>query len=61
MGNAQLGWRLVFLMALCLYVGNAVKDAVSAPRPTGMQRGEKQIKIMSSTVNQDEYIKNALV
>lgn len=34
-GEAELGLRLVLLMGLCLYVGNAVKDLISAPRPFG--------------------------
>ena len=27
----------MFLMAGCLYIGNALKDLVSAPRPTGIK------------------------
>lgn len=36
LGFPQLGWHLAVLMALTLYVGNAMKDLVSAPRPLGV-------------------------
>lgn len=34
--HPQLAWRLVFVLAFSLYVGNAMKDLVSAPRPIAM-------------------------
>lgn len=34
--HPQLAWRLVFLLAFSLYVGNAMKDLMSAPRPISM-------------------------
>lgn len=32
-GNVQLGCNLTILMALCIWVGNSIKDIVCAPRP----------------------------
>lgn len=59
-GNPQLGWRLCFLMALCLYVGNAMKDLISAPRPTGMTKG-KQTPVLLALSNDQEAAVNMLV
>ncbi|XP_020579028.1 lipid phosphate phosphatase delta [Phalaenopsis equestris] len=33
-GHSKLGRQVTFLMAFCDYIGNALKDAVSAPRPS---------------------------
>ena len=48
MGIPELGWRLVFLMAACLYIGNALKDLVCAPRPVGMKSGDYCPKLIAS-------------
>ena len=46
-GLPQLGWRLALLMAACIYIGNAVKDLISAPRPAGMSNGGAAAKLIS--------------
>lgn len=33
-GHSKLGRQVTFLLAFCDYIGNAFKDAVSAPRPS---------------------------
>ncbi|KAK8937053.1 hypothetical protein KSP39_PZI012245 [Platanthera zijinensis] len=33
-GHSRLGRQMTLLMAFCDYVGNSIKDAVSAPRPS---------------------------
>lgn len=43
MGVGELGCKLIALMALCVYVGNAVKDLVSAPRPLGIEKGKAKL------------------
>ena len=48
MGIPELGWRLSFLMAGCLYIGNALKDLVCAPRPVGMKSGDFRPKLIAS-------------
>ena len=47
MGLPQLGWRLALLMAACVYIGNAVKDLICAPRPAGMSNGGTAAKLIS--------------
>lgn len=55
-GEAELGIRLVLLMGLCLYVGNATKDLLSAPRPFGAEyKGEKVRLIGSSELEVNVY------
>ncbi|KAL3141674.1 hypothetical protein ABBQ32_004364 [Trebouxia sp. C0010 RCD-2024] len=59
-GEAELGIRLVLLMGLCLYVGNAMKDLLSAPRPFGAQYKGNQVKLIGPTkleanINAQEY------
>ena len=48
-GEAELGIRLVLLMGLCLYVGNAMKDLLSAPRPFGAQYKGNKVKLIGPT------------
>lgn len=45
-GEAELGTRLVLLMGLCLYVGNAMKDLLSAPRPFGANYKGNKVKMI---------------
>ena len=57
-GVPELGWRLVFLMAGCLYIGNALKDLVSAPRPTGLKGkggGDFRPKLITSNAEAATY------
>jgi len=56
-GIPELGWRLVFLMAGCLYIGNALKDLVSAPRPTGLKGkdGDFRPKLITSNSEAATY------
>lgn len=46
LGLPELGFHLVMLMTLTLYVGNAMKDLVSAPRPLGLQYGGARLKLL---------------
>jgi membrane-associated phospholipid phosphatase len=46
LGLPELGWRLVLLMALCLYVGNAMKDLACAPRPRGVAYGATRVRLL---------------
>ncbi len=57
MGIPELGWRLVFLMAGCLYIGNALKDLVSAPRPTGIKSKSSDFrpKLITSNAEAASY------
>ncbi len=55
-GIPELGWRLVFLMAGCLYIGNALKDLVCAPRPVGMQSGDYRPKLLASNAEAASYV-----
>ena len=48
-GEAELGTRLVLLMGLCLYVGNAMKDLLSAPRPFGAEYKSNKVKLIGPT------------
>lgn len=48
-GEAELGIRLVLLMGLCLYVGNAMKDLLSAPRPFGAEYKGNKVKLIGPT------------
>ena len=45
-GETELGTRLVLLMGLCLYVGNAMKDLLSAPRPFGAEYKGNKVKVI---------------
>ena len=54
-GLPELGWRLVFLMAGCLYIGNALKDLVCAPRPVGMESGDYRPKLLASNAEAARY------
>ena len=45
-GETELGTRLVLLMGLCLYVGNAMKDLLSAPRPFGAEYKGNKVKMI---------------
>lgn len=60
MGLPELGWHLIVLMNLSLYVGNAMKDLVSAPRPLGVSYGAARLAFLGSgteeaTLNAKEY------
>lgn len=48
-GEPQLGHRLVVLMFLCLYVGNALKDLISAPRPLSVKSGKKRAILLAQS------------
>ena len=48
-GEAELGIRLVLLMGLCLYVGNAMKDLLSAPRPFGSSYKGHKVRLIGSS------------
>lgn len=54
-GLPQLGWRLVVLMAVCIYIGNALKDLVCAPRPNGMGHGDVRPKVIHSNAEAASY------
>ena len=57
-GLPELGWRLVFLMAGCLHIGNALKDLVCAPRPTGLEGkggGDFRPKLITSNAEAATY------
>ncbi|KAL0018005.1 hypothetical protein WJX77_009909 [Trebouxia sp. C0004] len=59
-GEAELGTRLVLLMGLCLYVGNAMKDLISAPRPFGSEYKGNKVRLiggseLEANVNAQEY------
>lgn len=59
-GEAELGVRLALLMGLCLYVGNAMKDLISAPRPFGAEYKGNKVRLIGSSeleanVNAQEY------
>jgi membrane-associated phospholipid phosphatase len=43
LGLPELGWHLVVLMSLTLYVGNAMKDLVCAPRPLNVAYGRAKL------------------
>ena len=45
-------------MAGCLYIGNALKDLVCAPRPLGMKNGDYRPKLIASNA---EAASHALV
>ena len=36
-------------MTLCLYVGNAIKDLVCAPRPLGLSYGAQRLKLLGAS------------
>ncbi|KAG7670509.1 hypothetical protein KSW81_003071 [Nannochloris sp. 'desiccata'] len=60
LGFPELGWHLVVLMTLTLYVGNAMKDLVSAPRPLGVSYGKARLSFLAKgseeqNINAKEY------
>ena len=54
-GLPQLGWRLALLMAACIYIGNALKDLVCAPRPNGMKHGDVRPQLITSNAEAASY------
>lgn len=56
-GLPQLGWHLVLLMTLTLYVGNALKDLLASPRPLNIKYGRQRIKPLGS--DSTEHLLNA--
>jgi membrane-associated phospholipid phosphatase len=59
-GLPELGWHLVVLMTLTLYVGNAIKDLIASPRPLNIKYGRQKIKALGSQgtehlLNAQEY------
>lgn len=55
-----MGWHLVILMTITLYVGNAMKDLVSSPRPLGLQYGDVRLSHLCTSTeeakkNSEEY------
>ena len=56
--DAQLGARLALLLALALYVGNAAKDLVCAPRPFDVGGGagsrRRPIKLLTSVAGSED-------
>ncbi|KFM24438.1 Dihydrosphingosine 1-phosphate phosphatase YSR3 [Auxenochlorella protothecoides] len=46
MGLPDLGLRLCILMALSMYVGNAMKDLVCGPRPIGLVHRDSTIRFL---------------
>ena len=60
LGLPELGWHLVVLMTLTLYVGNAMKDLVCAPRPLGVNYGKARLSFLGkgseeTNLNAQEY------
>lgn len=49
LGFPELGWQLVILMTVSLYVGNAMKDLVCAPRPLGLKFGRVKVSCLCSS------------
>ena len=60
-GWPQLGHRLVILMFLCLYVGNALKDLISAPRPITVKKGTGKARLLSCDSSNLEAHSSSLV
>jgi membrane-associated phospholipid phosphatase len=54
-----LGIDLTMLMALTQYIGNAIKDLVSAPRPAGLEYADVRCHIAQTSTNAKEKQKNA--
>lgn len=42
-------------MAVCIYIGNALKDLVCAPRPNGMGHGDVRPKVIHSNAEAASY------
>ena len=42
-------------MAMCIYIGNALKDLVCAPRPNGMGHGDVRPKVIHSNAEAASY------
>lgn len=57
LGLPELGRDLVFMMALAVYVGNAIKDLVCAPRPLGLSYGRQRLLFLGGS--DEEVEKNA--
>ena len=57
--NPYLGTHLTLLMSITQYVGNAIKDLVSAPRPCGLDHAEVRVCIAETGANKREKDKNA--
>ncbi|EFN52812.1 hypothetical protein CHLNCDRAFT_138478 [Chlorella variabilis] len=60
LGLPELGRDLVCLMALALYVGNAIKDLVCSPRPLSVSYGKQRLKFLGASdeeveLNAKEY------
>ncbi|KDD74787.1 hypothetical protein H632_c1074p0, partial [Helicosporidium sp. ATCC 50920] len=55
-GLPELGMQLVTLMALSLYVGNAIKDLVCAPRPMALRprRGAPRVRLLGRAFEEAE-------
>jgi hypothetical protein len=47
-------------MALTLYVGNAMKDLVSAPRPLGVKYGRERLKLLGNSKGEKIYAQVSL-
>ena len=56
-GFPRLGSDLCILMATTLYVGNAMKDLVSSPRPLGLKYGN--VRLVHISTASEETKKNA--
>lgn len=54
-----VGSLLALQMALCLYVGNAIKDLVCAPRPLNVAYGKEKLKFLGA--NYTEVLINSKV
>jgi membrane-associated phospholipid phosphatase len=57
LGFPRLGSDLCLLMAITLYVGNAMKDLVSSPRPLGLRYGS--VRLVHIATLSEETKKNA--
>jgi membrane-associated phospholipid phosphatase len=57
--NPYLGTHLTLLMAVTQYIGNAIKDLVSAPRPSGLEYASVRVDIAQTRANAKEKEKNA--
>ena len=48
-------------MFLCLYVGNALKDLISAPRPITVKKGTEKARLLSCDSSNLEAHSSSLV
>jgi hypothetical protein len=46
--------EFVLQMAMCLYVGNAIKDLVCAPRPLQVAYGREKLRFLGRRSSEDE-------